>query len=206
MSLRTNLSTRPFYNERAVQTVIVMLALIVAAATVFNVWRLVSLTQRDRALGAAAAQAETRARTLRQQAARVRGGIDQTRLTEVSNAAREANAVIHGRTFSWTALFNRLESTLPPEVRIVSVQPKVDVNNRLMVSMAVEAREVAAIDQFIDALEGTGTFDDLLARSEQENDEGLIDARLEGYYLPDNAPDDAAPPAPTDDAVEGVGP
>ena len=192
MSLRTNLSTRPFYNERAVQTVIAVLALVVAIATVFNVWQLVSLTRRDRALVAEATQAEGRAAAVRQRIGQARAGLDRARLAAVSDAAREANAVIHGRTFSWTALFNRLETTLPPDVRIVSVSPNVDSNDRLVVSMAVEAREVPDIDQFIDALEATGTFDDVLARSEQENEDGLLEALIEGYYRPENASDDPA--------------
>ena len=74
----------------------------------------------------------------------------------------------------------------------MSVSPNVDSNDRLVVSMAVEAREVPDIDQFIDALEATGTFDDVLARSEQENEDGLLEALIEGYYRPENASDDPA--------------
>ena len=46
MSLRTNLATRPFYNERAVQGAIVVAALLVCTATIVNVWQLGSLTRR----------------------------------------------------------------------------------------------------------------------------------------------------------------
>jgi hypothetical protein len=43
--LRTNLSTRPFYNERGVHGVLAATALIVGAFTVFNITQLVMLTR-----------------------------------------------------------------------------------------------------------------------------------------------------------------
>ena len=52
--LRTNLSTRPFYNERAVPLALAVVAVLVLAATVFNVTRLVALSQRQRPIGGAA--------------------------------------------------------------------------------------------------------------------------------------------------------
>ena len=66
MMLRTNLSTRPFYNERAVTAALVLVALVVVAFTVLNVTRLVALTSRQATIGAAAGQAERSARELRQ--------------------------------------------------------------------------------------------------------------------------------------------
>jgi hypothetical protein len=192
MSLRTNLSTRPFYNERAVNTVIAVIAAIVVLVTLFNVWQLVAATTQDRTLSVAAGEAERQARTLQQESARVRSGIDRARVADVSEAAREANAVIRGRAFSWTTLFNRIESTLPPDVRILSVQPRLDDAGRLSVALVVEAVSISDIDAFIVALEDTKTFENLLARTEQETESGLIEARLEGLYHPETgAPADA---------------
>ena len=42
--LRANLSTRPFYNERAVQIILGVVVLVVLAVTAFNVAQLVRLT------------------------------------------------------------------------------------------------------------------------------------------------------------------
>jgi hypothetical protein len=184
MSLRTNLATRPFYNERAVQALLVAAAVLVAAATAVNVWQLVSLTRRDRALVAQAAADDSRARSLRQQVSRVRSGLDGARLASVAEAVTEANTIIDGRTFSWTGLLGWLESALPPEVRIVAITPRVATDGRLMVALDVEGRSVAAIEAFLGRLEGTGRFDGLLVRQEQETDEGLIEATAEGAYRP----------------------
>ena len=78
MSLRTNLATRPFYNERAVQVLLVIAAIAVAAITVFNVRQLYALTSKDRALVAAADAAEDKKRTWRSGGARSRGRISST--------------------------------------------------------------------------------------------------------------------------------
>lgn len=182
MSLRTNLATRPFYNERAVQGAIAAVLLLVLAATCFNVWQVVALTRRDRALGAGSSIAETRAQALRQQSTQARSGLDGARLAAVAGAVREANTAIDGRTFSWTALFNWLETNLPPDVRISSIAPRLDTDGRFVLAFTVEGERVEAIDTLLSALEATKRFEDLLVRQERETDEGTIEATVEGFY------------------------
>ena len=45
--LRANLSTRPFYNERAVHLVLGLAALIVLLLTAFNAIRVISLSRQN---------------------------------------------------------------------------------------------------------------------------------------------------------------
>ena len=191
--LRTNLSTRPFYNERAVTAALAVVAVVVLAFTVLNVTRLVALSRRQATIGAAAEQAERRARDLRQKAAAARGSVDQARLAAVAAAAHEANTLIDRRVFSRTELFNRFEATLPPGVRIAAVRPSVDQQGRLIMTIAVVGRSVDDVDEFIEALEATEAFGDLLSREERFNEEGLLEATLRGVYRPAPA---AAPSMP----------
>jgi hypothetical protein len=182
MSLRMNLATRPFYNERAVQAVIVALAVIIAIATAVNVVRLAALTSQDSALGAEAAEAERRTGALRQATARARSGLDGARIADVTAAVQEANAVIDGRTWSWTALFNWLETNLPPDVRITGITPRIDQKGAFVLGFTVESETVEGIERFLAALEATGRFEGLLVRQESETDEGTIEATAEGVY------------------------
>src|SRR5438067_2656245 len=140
--LRTNLATRPFYNERVVHLAILLLALIVAIASIFNVTRVVQLSRSDTRLGTKASRDEARAAELRAAAARLRGTVDPRQIEFVSVEARKANDLIDRRTFSWTELFNRFETTLPAEVRITSVRPKVDSKTGTTIAMTVLARSV----------------------------------------------------------------
>src|SRR5687767_15495549 len=113
--LEINLGTRPFYNVRAVHVVLGVLSALVVALTVFNVVQTVRLAISQYTLGASAAEAEAEAERLQTEAVRIRSQINTEELAVVVAAAREANAIIDQRTFSWTDLFAQFEATLPPE-------------------------------------------------------------------------------------------
>jgi hypothetical protein len=192
--LRTNLSTRPFYNIRAVQIVLGLLALLVAVLTLVNLVQLIRLTGSERALGARAEQAETEAQRLREEARRIRSQIDAKELNEVAAAAEEANAIIDLRAFSWSELFSQLETTEPENVRLTSFQTQEDRSGKLIVNLRVQARRVQDLESFIDALEETGRFHEVLAAEEQTNPDGLINALVEAVYSPP-APESTPAPA-----------
>src|SRR5436309_16091145 len=109
--IRTNLSTRPFYNERPVQLVLVSIGLLALAATVFNVTRVIQLSGRDTRLIAQASRDEASAAELRRAAARDRATVDPKSLERASAEAREANDLNDRRIFSWTEVVNRFETT-----------------------------------------------------------------------------------------------
>jgi len=181
--LRTNLSTHPFYNVRAVQVALGTVALILLGVTAFNTLQITRLSLAQRTLGAKAAGAEAEAARLSGAAAAIRAQINPAELTIVANAAREANAIIDRRAFSWTELLAQFEATLPPDVRIMSVQPQLNRDGVFMVGIAVEARRIEDLDAFIEALEAKGTFHNVLPKQVETNTDGLIDAVVEGAYL-----------------------
>jgi hypothetical protein len=198
--LRTNLSTRPFYNIRAVQVALGALALLVALMTIVNIVQLVRLTTSERALGARAQQAEADAQRLRGEAQQIRSQINTKELNDVATAAQEANSIIDLRAFSWSELFAQIEATLPANVRLTSFQPQEDREGRLVVNLRVQARRVLDLESFIDALEKTGRFHQVLAAEEQTNPEGLINALVEGVYL---VPDEQSTPQASAQAPAG---
>ena len=122
--LRTNLSTRPFYNERAVQ---LLLALPRRCScwrlTAFNAIRIFSLSRQNTELSSLVNRDRPEAQRLTREAQRIRAGINLKELQATADAAAVANALIDQRTFSWTEFFNRIEETLPPDVMLTSVQP-----------------------------------------------------------------------------------
>jgi Tfp pilus assembly protein PilN len=156
--LRTNLSTRPFYNERLVALAIALVAIVIAVVTAYNVTQLAALTARHAALREQVDVADQRTNELRAEAARARQAVDQRRLDAVAQAAREVNTIIDRRTFSWTELFNHVETTLPNDVRITSVRPDYDQSGAFTVTITVEARAVDHVDAFMEALEGSRLF------------------------------------------------
>jgi Tfp pilus assembly protein PilN len=180
--LRTNLSTRPFYNARAVQAILGALAVVVLAITLFNVVQIIRLVTQQRSLSARAVQAEQEARRLVADAAAIRSRIDPKELTIVAGEAREANAIIDQRTFSWTQLLETLEATLPGYVRITAIQPRLD-QGVFYVDVAVDARRAEDLSAFIEALEESGAFHDVVPNETQPSDQGLLQAIVTGIYV-----------------------
>jgi hypothetical protein len=184
MVLRTNLATRPFYNVRVVQAALGAFGLLVLAFTAFNVVELMRLSASQAQLGSHAQDAEREAQRLRAEAARIRTQIDTKELDAVSRAAREANGIIDRRAFSWTELLTRFEATLPDDVRITTVQPRLDDKNNFVVGVIAEGRRVEDLDAFVEALEKTGGFQNVLTTEERTGEDGLLHAVIEGTYIP----------------------
>jgi hypothetical protein len=181
--LRSNLATRPFYNERLVR---VVLAAALAAATAWaavNVATVVSLSQQGAMLADRVRTEGLAASAARADAEALRTSLNPAEITAASRAATEANQLIVQRTFSWTTLFNRVEATLPPDVRLVQVQPQTDDDGRLMVSLTVVSRRIEDLDAFIDRLEATGAFRGVLSRADDALEDGTIESNLQGYYV-----------------------
>jgi hypothetical protein len=185
--IRTNLATRPFYNERAVRVWLLVAALVVVGASAFNVSRILRYSRSDTRLATQASGDEARAADLRQQAAKLRASVDPHQVELASAEARQANQLIDRRTFSWTELFNRFETTLPDDVRIVAVRPHVDRDGSIILGINVVAVGVDDINQFIENLEKTGAFANAISREDRLNEQGQIEAQLEAGYVPASA-------------------
>lgn len=182
--LRTNLSTRPFYNERALHGVLGVTAFIVVVLTIFNVTQIVLLTRRQSALSSQAAAAETRATELRARATRTRQAVNAKQIDTISSAAQEANTIIGQRLFSWTDLLNRLGDALPDNVRITALRPDVGRDGSVTVEMIVFAESVDGIEQFMANLEQSTAFSEVYPISDEPVEGGGIRASLEGKYAP----------------------
>ena len=182
--IRTNLSTRPFYNERIVRLWLIVFLLVVLAATAFNVTRIVRYSRSDTQLSEQAARDEARAAELRTSAVRLRATVDPKQIEFASLEARQANDLIDRRTFSWTAIFNLFESTLPDEVRITSFRSKIE-KGQIVLTITIVARGAEDVSAFMDNMEHSGAFSQVGATLEERvNDQGQLQASLETIYLP----------------------
>jgi Tfp pilus assembly protein PilN len=193
--LRTNLSTRPFYNERAVYLLLALAGVVVLALTAFNALRIVTLSRQNTELSAVIRRDQDEAQRLSREAQRIRAGINQNELEATARAAAVANSLIDQRTFSWTEFFNHIEETLPPDVMLTSVRPSFN-DNVTTIQMTVLGRRSEDLDEFIEKLEATGAFEDVFPAQRDTTDDGLDRLLLESVYtgvLPEDPP--AAVPA-----------
>jgi hypothetical protein len=180
--LRTNLATRPFYNDRSVRLGVAVAAVLIAALTGFNVLQVLSLNARNGEMTVRAQRAEADAATFRQQARAITQAMDKAEVSAVQEAAHEANLLIDRRAFSWTELFNRFESTLPADVRISAVEPQTDREGRLVLNVSVISRRVEDLHAFMDQLEGAGGLTDVISRQDDRLEDGTQRSVIQGYY------------------------
>lgn len=208
--LRTNLSTRPFYNERAVHVLLGAAAAVVLALTAYNVYRIVSLSRANTELASRVNQEHQEADRLTRQAADIRRTINQEELSAIVNAAREANALIDQRTFSWTEFFNQIESTIPPDVMLTSVRPSVS-DGVTLVAVSMLGNRAEDIDEFIEKLEATGGFTDCLIVRQDMTQAGLyqvaVSCTYTGLFEDETPPESGAEPdrAPAAGAAKPAG-
>lgn len=195
--LRANLSTRPFYNERAVHILIGVAGIVVFAVTALNVFRIVTLSRQNTELSGRVNNDRAEAEQLSRMAADIRRRIDKDELQLVVAEATEANTLIDQRTFSWTAFFNRIESTLPPDVMLSSVRPTVK-DGVTRVAMVVLGRRAEDVDEFMEKLEATGAFEDVVPSQQDRTEAGLYRVVVDSLYtgaVDEESPAGTAPPA-----------
>jgi hypothetical protein len=196
--LRTNLASKPFYNDRGIRLGIVAGVLIVAALTTFNGLQILTLNRRSGELTAREQAARVATAQFREKARITTTALDRKEIDAVQAFAREANKLIDRRAFSWTDLFNRFEETLPPDVRIAAVQPQIDDDGVMLVAVTALARRTEDLHAFLDQLEATGAFREVIARSQSTTEEGLLLAIIQGYYGP-TSPEATVPGSATSD-------
>jgi len=182
--LRTNLSTKPFYNERAVHVLAATVALVVLAVTAWQVVRIVRLSRYKTELNTALRRDTNQTDHLIREAEQVRRGLNQKELSLVAAAAKEANQLIEQRTFSWTALFNQLESTLPQEVMLTGVRPDFTKEGTIQVSLDIQGKNSDANDAFWDRLEKTGSFRNIQWTAVDVTEDGFHLVSMTADYSP----------------------
>ena len=89
-------------------------------------------------------------------------------------AAHEANQLIDRRAFSWTDLFNQFEADAAPRSPHRGGDTAGRSQGRMMVAVTVVSRRVEDLDEFIDALEKTGAFQEVLSRQEEAQEDGTL--------------------------------
>ena len=184
--LKANLSTRPFYNERIVHALAAAIAVIVVAVAVWEAAHVVRLSRYNSELKSAIEKHHSETAVRERDAEQIRRGLDQQQLAIVAAQAKEANRLIEQRTFSWTALFNLLEATLPDDVMLVAVRPEFK-DNATHINLDLAGKTEEDIQAFWDRLAKTGAFHDVIWSAVNESENGLDKMQMRAVYTPAHA-------------------
>lgn len=194
--VRINLSTRPFYNERLVTFLIAIGAAIALGVAAFSVQQILSLSSKRTALRAQIAQGEAATNRDNIETEAIQKSINARALKGLALNANQANRLIDERTFSWTVFFGLIGKTLPDDVRIDSVAPSVDKDG-VVVRMTVVAKKTDDLATFIERLQSTGAFYDILPLQEDSTDDGSRRTTLSARYLSPKEEVSPKPPVKT---------
>jgi hypothetical protein len=196
--LKGNLSTRPFFSERLASLAIGAVAFAAFLLTAYNGLELMARSSERHELRSRIDRDLAEAASVRAATAQLQRTVDRTTLTRLAASTGEANDIIGQRTFSWTGFFGLIEKTLPTDVRLVTVSPRVE-RGIFKVSMTVVARDLADVSEFVDALLETGRFYDTATVDMQRRDDGSLNAQIDAAYL------SAAPARPAATAIVPAG-
>lgn len=155
MSERLNLASRPFRNEALPNLLFVVGLLLTLALSVLHGMRLQNLLGgTSSALRTQVTGQEAELAALRRDAQAVRAPMPATeRLAEW----RTVKDLVDRRTFAWTLLLSRLESTLPSGIRLLAITPRL-VSGQVQLELLALARTREDGFDFARSLQEQGSF------------------------------------------------
>jgi len=181
-----NLSTRPFPAYRLINLILLVAFIAVAAVSAWQVYGFMHYS----GLSAGIRQQEQDARIEAEELTRRRSQLE-TQMSTPAAAARLSeigylNKLISRKAFSWTQVFATLEKLTPPNVRLASIRPEFADNGPIVMRMNVRGQNIAAVSEFIDALEKSDAFEGVVVSVEQKQ-EADVDITISVNYFPEKA-------------------
>jgi Tfp pilus assembly protein PilN len=205
-----NLARRPFRNERLPTLLLAAGCAVLAAVTLHH-----GFVARDLLPGRAqdkereAVALESELLSLREEVRKLRGAESAPApLVKEWAAVKE---LVDRRAFSWTGLLADLEEAVPPEIRLVSIAPRVERGQHTL-ALAAVGREVDDALALYAALSGHRHFRSVQLDGYSEADAGLEIRCHVGYAPPRTrqakagAPPPGVPPAETPAGPPGAAP
>ena len=160
MYLRLNLATKPLVSHRPFLAGAAIAALVGAILFAILGWRYYTLRQADADLRARTQQVQSEMARLEAQRAQLDRYFAQPESVGLQDQVKFTAAVMEGSSFNWTRLFMDLEHTLPPGVRVLRIEPRLDRGGAEIKFVIGAANEEAKL-KLLKALEDSKSFSGL---------------------------------------------
>jgi len=213
MQAPLNFAKAPFRNERLPRFFFGIVAGALAVATLVHVIVLTRYLLREaEELDVAVQGMEERLSGLVADIDRTRAALDVQRTDSMSQRVSFLADVYRQKGFSWTGLFNQLESVIPPNVRITSISPSA-AQGEIEVRLTTVGRSLEDLLMLVRSLEESRFFGTVMPLNEAHQEEqGTVSSTVTLRYLAEEneestdadsegaRPDEEPPPAPDDTA------
>jgi hypothetical protein len=120
---------------------------------------------------------ERREREAISSAEEARAAIGRFQVSTLAAESRELNRIVQERRFSWLDLLGRLERTLPGDVRLARLAPKVSEDGSVALSLSLVGRGSQSVVRTIDSLARDPLFSEIEILSETTQEEGVPEGR-----------------------------
>lgn len=182
-----NLSTRPFPAYRGINVAFGVVFLVLLVITAWQAWGFVRFSSMARDIRGDEQSARVEAESLEKHVAALESRMDRPEATAKLNEIGFLNGLIARKDLSWTSLFANLEDMVPDSVHLISLRPDVPESGPIVLNLDVVGRSIADVSRFIEALEKSPEFENVVVSVEQKSDPAAttdVNVALTANYFP----------------------
>jgi Tfp pilus assembly protein PilN len=187
-----NLSNRPFPAYRLIN---IALVLILGALAGVSVWQAVGFSRYSelaRSIRSEEQESRVEAEALGKRVTELESRLDRPESTAKLNEIVFLNHLILRKDFSWTRLFGVLEEMVPDNVHFTNLTPEIGENGGTLLRLGVRAKSIADVTQFIQRIEMSPLFENVLVTNEQKSEAAIttatdVEVTLSAVYYPEKA-------------------
>jgi hypothetical protein len=181
--IHLNLAARPYRDYRPVYAVVVVMSLLTAFLMLNNVETYYRYTRETQSTRAKIAKIEAQTEREREREETAKERLKRLDLARLDAQTRFVNAKLAERAFSWSALFDELESILVDDVRLVSVSPTFASDGSIKLGMDFRTKTNDGMITTINRMNADPQFRNVFPTVEAMSDGGYK-FYLHADYLP----------------------
>jgi len=192
--LPLNLASRPFRNNLLVGTLLTVVGAALIGGTAFNLYVYLSYGAAYATLQRAQEEDRARITELQKQERDLAAQIKTRDFRSAYGRGKLASELIRKSAFSWTQLFNTLETVIPPDVVLAAIRPNIS-SDGIVLRIEGVAKSHLALLTLEEKLQGHDAFKKVAPISERKLNPNLPDITF--LVSCDYIPPSLAPPAVT---------
>jgi Tfp pilus assembly protein PilN len=169
MKLNLNLATSPLENNRrfiagaGLAGLLALIFLVVLSHQTYSTWRANSAIRAD------ISRVQHEIQLDAEQQADLARRFELPESKTVLDRSNFLNSLIEARTFPWPQIFEDLEKTLPPGVRVINISPRLE-GGRAAIKITVGAMDDASKVEFLQKIESSKAFNGIRVIDEKYSD------------------------------------
>jgi hypothetical protein len=188
--IHLNLAARPYRDYRPVYAVVVLLSLLTAFLMLNNIETYYRYVHETKSTRAEIERVEEQTQLEKQKHESARGRLQGLDLTRLDDQTRFINAKLAERAFSWSRLLDELESILADDVRLISITPGFNEENRAVrLDLHFQAKSADGMITTINRMNLDPQFADAFPTTETQDENGIYTFVLSAQYQPQAGPD-----------------